>query len=115
MSNGLSIRAGSFFPLPGVPSRGRLSGLQGKEERDPFSTGEQTDGLSVHLHNLFANTQSKTGPLAGRMRLVSLIKPIKDMGLIGLKDRVEALSGRLEVSSPPGAGTALSVRIPLAS
>lgn len=36
-------------------------------------------------------------------------------GLIGLKDRVEALSGRLEVSSPPGAGTALSVRIPLAS
>lgn len=36
-------------------------------------------------------------------------------GLIGLKDRVEALSGRLEVSSPPGAGTSLSVRIPLAS
>ncbi len=34
-------------------------------------------------------------------------------GLIGLKDRVEALSGRLEVSSPPGAGTTLSVRIPL--
>ncbi|AKS36714.1 ATP-binding protein [Mycolicibacterium goodii] len=35
-------------------------------------------------------------------------------GLIGLKDRVEALSGRLQVSSPPGAGTTLSVRIPLA-
>ncbi|MGV9801925.1 sensor histidine kinase [Mycobacterium sp. NPDC003449] len=34
-------------------------------------------------------------------------------GLIGLKDRVEALSGRLEMSSPPGAGTTLAVRIPL--
>jgi PAS domain S-box-containing protein len=34
-------------------------------------------------------------------------------GLIGLKDRVEALSGRLEVTSPAGAGTTLSVRIPL--
>lgn len=34
-------------------------------------------------------------------------------GLIGLKDRVEALSGRLEMSSPPGGGTALSVTIPL--
>lgn len=34
-------------------------------------------------------------------------------GLIGLKDRVEALSGRLEVSSPPGVGTTLTVRIPL--
>lgn len=34
-------------------------------------------------------------------------------GLIGLKDRVEALSGRLEISSPPGDGTTLSVTIPL--
>ncbi|SEQ11348.1 ATP-binding protein [Mycolicibacterium nivoides] len=35
-------------------------------------------------------------------------------GLIGLKDRVEALSGRLDISSPPGAGTTLSVRFPTA-
>ncbi len=34
-------------------------------------------------------------------------------GLIGLKDRVEALSGRLNVGSPPGGGTTLDASIPL--
>jgi signal transduction histidine kinase len=34
-------------------------------------------------------------------------------GLIGLKDRVEALAGRLGVSSPAGSGTTLTVVIPL--
>ena len=34
-------------------------------------------------------------------------------GLIGLKDRVDAVSGRLEVSSPSGAGTTLTVTIPV--
>ncbi len=35
-------------------------------------------------------------------------------GLIGLKDRVEALGGRISLDSPPGAGTSLSVELPLA-
>jgi signal transduction histidine kinase len=35
-------------------------------------------------------------------------------GLIGLRDRVEAVSGRLHVSSPHGGGTTLTARIPLA-
>jgi signal transduction histidine kinase len=34
-------------------------------------------------------------------------------GLIGLKDRVEALSGRLDVVSPAGCGTTLAATIPL--
>jgi signal transduction histidine kinase len=34
-------------------------------------------------------------------------------GLVGLKDRVEALGGRIAVSSEPGAGTALNVELPL--
>jgi signal transduction histidine kinase len=34
-------------------------------------------------------------------------------GLLGLKDRVEALGGRIWLHSPPGAGTTLDVRIPL--
>lgn len=33
-------------------------------------------------------------------------------GLIGLKDRIEAVSGRLEVASPPADGTTLTVTIP---
>jgi signal transduction histidine kinase len=35
-------------------------------------------------------------------------------GLVGLKDRVEALGGKLSVESPGGAGTTLQVEIPLA-
>jgi PAS domain S-box-containing protein len=34
-------------------------------------------------------------------------------GLLGLSDRVEALSGRLEVESPPGAGTRVRAIIPV--
>jgi signal transduction histidine kinase len=34
-------------------------------------------------------------------------------GLIGLRDRVEALGGSIEVSSPSGQGTTLTVLFPL--
>jgi signal transduction histidine kinase len=34
-------------------------------------------------------------------------------GLVGLKDRVEALSGKIEISSPSGGGTSLYVTIPV--
>ncbi|HUL28504.1 MAG TPA: GAF domain-containing protein, partial [Streptosporangiaceae bacterium] len=36
-------------------------------------------------------------------------------GLAGLKDRVEALGGRIFLDSPPGAGTTLRVELPLTS
>jgi PAS domain S-box-containing protein len=36
-------------------------------------------------------------------------------GLVGLKDRVEALGGRIALQSEPGAGTALSIELPLAA
>jgi signal transduction histidine kinase len=37
----------------------------------------------------------------------------KGSGLIGLKDRVQALGGHIQVSSPPGIGTSLQLTIPL--
>jgi signal transduction histidine kinase len=36
-------------------------------------------------------------------------------GLVGLRDRVEALGGRISLESPPGAGTSLQVELPLAA
>ena len=39
--------------------------------------------------------------------------PDRGSGLVGLKDRVEALGGRLEIRSPAGAGTDLEVSIPV--
>lgn len=39
--------------------------------------------------------------------------PVRGSGLIGLVDRVEALGGKLTITSPPGAGTSLLATIPL--
>jgi len=38
--------------------------------------------------------------------------PAGGSGLIGLRDRVQALGGSIEVSSPPGAGTTILVELP---
>ena len=39
--------------------------------------------------------------------------PSRGSGLIGLRDRVEAVGGRIEITSPPGGGTSLLVTIPV--
>jgi PAS domain S-box-containing protein len=39
----------------------------------------------------------------------------KGSGLIGLKDRIEVLGGRIQFASPPGGGTALDITIPRAA
>jgi signal transduction histidine kinase len=40
--------------------------------------------------------------------------PAQGSGLSGLRDRVEAMDGRLAVSSPPGAGTRVRATLPVA-
>jgi signal transduction histidine kinase len=40
--------------------------------------------------------------------------PERGSGLIGLRDRIEALGGKIDMASPEGKGTALLVKIPLA-
>jgi signal transduction histidine kinase len=39
--------------------------------------------------------------------------PARGSGLVGLSDRVEALGGTLDVTSPPGGGTTLLIEIPV--
>jgi signal transduction histidine kinase len=39
--------------------------------------------------------------------------PAAGSGLIGLRDRAEALGGSIGVSSPPGEGTLVTVQLPL--
>ncbi len=34
-------------------------------------------------------------------------------GLVGIRDRVSALGGRLDIDSPPGGGTRLAATLPL--
>jgi signal transduction histidine kinase len=55
----------------------------------------------------------------GRLRLsirddgVGGAEPARGSGLVGLSDRVEALGGSIEITSPPGRGTHLVVSFPL--
>jgi signal transduction histidine kinase/CHASE3 domain sensor protein len=39
--------------------------------------------------------------------------PARGSGLIGLSDRIEAVGGRIEITSPPGEGTSILATIPL--
>jgi signal transduction histidine kinase len=41
--------------------------------------------------------------------------PARGSGLLGLKDRAEAIGGRLALDSPRGAGTTLRFALPLGS
>jgi signal transduction histidine kinase len=41
--------------------------------------------------------------------------PARGSGLLGLRDRVEAVAGRMSVRSPRGAGTVLLVQMPLSA
>ena len=39
--------------------------------------------------------------------------PTRGSGLIGLKDRVEAIGGKISIESPPQEGTRIEVELPL--
>jgi signal transduction histidine kinase len=41
--------------------------------------------------------------------------PARGSGLVGLRDRIEAVGGELEVTSPAGHGTTLLIKIPAGS
>jgi signal transduction histidine kinase len=41
--------------------------------------------------------------------------PTRGSGLVGLRDRIQALQGKIDITSPPGNGTTLVVRIPLST
>jgi signal transduction histidine kinase len=70
-----------------------------------------------HAHASVVNVEVETVEGALRLRVrddgVGGADPVRGSGLVGLKDRVEALGGTLAVQSPAGAGTALRVELPL--
>ena len=48
-----------------------------------------------------------------KVRAVSSRKGDRGLGLIGIRERVEALGGAFTITSSPGLGTQLSVKLPL--
>jgi signal transduction histidine kinase len=63
--------------------------------------------------NIGANTDDVNLHLSIRDDGIGGADTRKGSGLIGLKDRVEALGGDLQIVSNPGSGTSLDVTIPL--
>jgi signal transduction histidine kinase len=80
--------------------------------------------VSEALTNIFKHSNATSAGVSVARRGTQLVVEVADdgaggahrvsgSGLSGLTDRIEALGGQLEVSSPPGAGTRLRAEIPL--
>ena len=80
--------------------------------------------VSEALTNILKHSDASSAGVSVARRDTQLVVEVADdgaggasrvtgSGLDGLSDRIEALGGRLEVSSPAGAGTTLRAEIPL--
>jgi signal transduction histidine kinase len=73
------------------------------------NTAKHAHASVVHVN---LNVQDATVRLCVRDDGVGGANPDQGSGLTGLRDRVEALNGTIEIASPTGDGTSLTVAIP---
>jgi signal transduction histidine kinase len=83
-----------------------------------YVVSEALTNAAKHAHASVVNVSAET---AGQILHLHVrddgtggADPVRGSGLIGLKDRVEALGGTITVDSPAGAGTSLHAELPLA-
>ena len=62
--------------------------------------------VAVHQHDALLDLSIRDDGIGGA-------DPTRGSGLVGLRDRVHALGGSIEIDSPPGAGTAIVVELPV--
>jgi signal transduction histidine kinase len=81
-----------------------------------YAVSEALTNAAKHAHASAVHVELDTpGPilqLAIRDDGIGGADPAHGSGLVGLRDRIEALSGTLKVSSPAGSGTTLLIEIP---
>jgi signal transduction histidine kinase len=98
-----------------VPALGRLP--EPVEVAAYYAVSEALTNATRHGHasvmRVAARQQDGCLHLSIRDDGVGGADPAAGSGLIGLRDRAEALGGSLEVSSPPGEGTLILVLLPL--
>ena len=91
-----------------APARGRgrrlLRRLRVDRQRDPLRRGGRATVAVILAGGVVAVEVNDDGKGGARPALGS--------GLSGLADRVEAIGGRLEIASPPGAGTRIRAVLP---
>jgi PAS domain S-box-containing protein len=96
---------------------GRLP--EGTEVTTYFVVSEALTNVAKHSHASAVHVD--VAPIDGAVRLsidddgVGGADPARGSGLVGLRDRVEAIGGTLKVRSPPGEGTHVTVELPLAA
>jgi signal transduction histidine kinase len=82
-----------------------------------YVVSEALANTAKHAHATVIDVQVAAGEGVLRVRVRDDGRGGADVtrgsGLIGLRDRVEALGGRLWLHSPPGAGTTLQVQLPV--
>jgi signal transduction histidine kinase len=83
-----------------------------------FVISEALTNAAKHSHA--SSVQVTVESIDGAVRLsidddgIGGADPVRGSGLVGLRDRVEAVGGTLTVRSPSGGGTHLTVELPLA-
>jgi signal transduction histidine kinase len=100
----LDLRVESRFP-------------EGVEGAAYYTVSEALTNAAKHAHASVVHVHVK--PRDGVLRVVVSddgaggADPARGTGLVGLRDRAEALGGTIVVLSPPGAGTSVQVELPL--
>jgi signal transduction histidine kinase len=81
-----------------------------------YIASEALTNVTKHAHanlvQLTAAHDNRTLTLEVRDDGLGGLDATRGSGILGLTDRVEALDGTISITSPPGAGTTLSVRLP---
>ena len=81
-----------------------------------YAVSEALTNTAKHAHASVIDVQMETGDGALHVRVHDDGGGGADFGhgsgLVGLKDRIEALGGRLSLHSPPGAGTTVQITLP---
>jgi signal transduction histidine kinase len=98
-----------------VPVAGRLP--DPVEIAAYYAVSEALTNTAKHAHASVIDVQVETGDGALHVHVRDDGRGGADFGhgsgLAGLKDRIEALGGRLLLHSPPGAGTTVQIALPL--
>jgi signal transduction histidine kinase len=82
-----------------------------------YTVAEALTNAAKHAHATAADIEAAEGDGVLRLRIHDNGRGGADCsrgsGLLGLRDRAEALGGHLQLDSPPGAGTTLEMTLPL--
>jgi GAF domain-containing protein len=82
-----------------------------------YIVSEALTNTTKHAHASYAQVAVEEREAILRLSIrddgIGGADPAGGSGLIGLRDRVQAVGGAIEVSSPPGEGTAIVVELPL--